>query len=76
MRLASITNVTKTLQTLDWRVCSSGHPGKEDQGNRVCTQANLQILVVDSEMIRPGPGSEWKMPRCTQLVSGQCTVVG
>ena len=47
--------------------------GREDQSNRVCTQANLQILV-DSEMIRPG--SEWKMPRCTQLVSGQCTVVG
>ena len=52
--------------------CKAGR--RESGSNWVCTQANLQILV-DSDQACAGPGSEWKMPRCTQVViSAQCNV--
>ena len=77
MRLAYFTNVTKTVQTLPCCAvmairanCKAG----ESQGVIECVLK--QTFKYWLTQIGPaGPGSELKMPRCTQVViPGQCNV--
>ena len=78
MRLAYFTNVTKTVQTL---LCcalmmaiTANCKAGESQGVIECVLK--QTFKYWLTQIGPArPGSDWKMPRCTQVViPGQCNV--
>ena len=80
MRLAYFTNVTKTVQTLLCCAvmairanCKASLAG-ESQGVIECVLKQTFKYWL-TQIGPPGPGSEWKMPRCTQVViPGQCNV--